>query len=330
METTAEPPTQPIIKYSPAEAEIALLKEKYGHLKADTPQGYDDVSRALRLVVGARTSIEARRKELKADSLAWGRKVDATAGKLFDLIAQVEAPLRAEKDRVDAEKEAKARAIVEAEKARVAELERQVREKEEAERKAARDAEEARLKAARDAEEARQAVERKLLAEEAAKLAEERRAHEAERQTAAARFNAEQAAIAKAQREAQEKIDAERRKLAEEKERLDRIEFERVAKEKAIEKARLEVERETAIGIAEAERHNQERRAREVEEKAEAARMEAAKPDVAKIREFGAQLNLIHRPGLHHKEASDFMDLIMKDLAHIAEFCKAYKFKKGA
>lgn len=324
METTAEPPasneaTKPIIKYSPAEAEIAILKEKYGALKADTPEGYDQVSRALREVVSTRTQIEARRKQLKEDSLTWGRQVDSAAKKLQALVAEVETPLRAEKDRVDVEKEAKARAIVEAEKARVAKLERQVREKEEAERKAARDAEETRVKAAREVEEAKLAEQRRELAEQTAKLIKERELAEAERRQRQAFMDAEE----DKQREAQHKIDAERRKLAEEKERLDRIKWEQAAKEMAEKTAKRDAEEREAT-------NRMMNEARAAEEKAEPARIEAAKPDVGKIRELAQIIGGIPRPDVKHKEQRDFLTTIFAALNELAKRCESYTFKKGA
>lgn len=324
METTAEPPfeskaptptTQPIIKYSPAEAEIAVLKEKYGALKADTPEGYDQVSRALREVVSTRTQIEARRKQLKEDSLSWGRQVDIAAKKLQALVAEVETPLRAEKDRVDAEKEAKARAIVEAEKARVADLERQVSEQEVARRKAVRDAEMAEM-----------AERERKLAEERAKLEEINRKAREENERQAAAIQAER----KAHEDAQAALNRERRKLAEEKERLDRIEFERVAREKAAEEARQEAARQAEIAEHNRQRREKEQLARAAEEKAEAARIEAAKPDMKKVREFGDYLNTMAVPEVQHQGAKEFLAFIRLEIRNIAIRCKDYTFKKGA
>src|SRR5258708_2423843 len=180
-----------LVKYSPSDAAIAEIKEKCLPLKADTPQGYELVRVALGEIRTLRTSIEKRRVELKADALAWGRKVDSEAHRITNLLLEIEEPLKAKKQIVDDEKERVAREKVEAAESAQAEriaAELAVRE---AMFKAARDAEETRLKVETD----RVAAERKALMEEyrleririlaeqkaeQERLTEERRSYEAE------------------------------------------------------------------------------------------------------------------------------------------------------
>lgn len=66
-------------------------------------EGYKVVSEALRFVVKKRTSIEDKRKELKADSLAYGKAVDARAREITQMLSPIEEHLREQKDKVDAE-----------------------------------------------------------------------------------------------------------------------------------------------------------------------------------------------------------------------------------
>ena len=64
-------------------------------------EGYKAVSDALRFVVKKRTSIEDKRKELKADSLAYGKAVDARAREITQMLSPIEEHLRGEKEKID-------------------------------------------------------------------------------------------------------------------------------------------------------------------------------------------------------------------------------------
>jgi hypothetical protein len=66
-------------------------------------EGYKAVSDALKFVVKKRTSIEDKRKELKADSLAYGKAVDARAKEITQMLSPIEEHLREQKEKVDAE-----------------------------------------------------------------------------------------------------------------------------------------------------------------------------------------------------------------------------------
>ena len=69
----------------------------------DDVDGYKAVSDALKFVVKKRTSIEDKRKELKADSLAYGKAVDARAKEITQMLSPIEEHLREQKEEVDAE-----------------------------------------------------------------------------------------------------------------------------------------------------------------------------------------------------------------------------------
>lgn len=197
MTTVIETTAAPLVKYNITDARIAELRSEFTGLTADTPKGYEAVRVAIATVRDIRVGVEKRRKELKEDSLAWGRKVDSEAKRLTALLEEIENPLKEAKALVD---EAKERAKREAEeKARKAEEERLA---------ALKAAEEARLKAEREAEEARIAAERERLAAERAEfeaqqaaLAEERKALDAEKERLAA---AERAKIEQARKEQEE------------------------------------------------------------------------------------------------------------------------------
>ena len=87
---------------------VAELSKEFLPLKissVDDTEGYAEVSKALRFVVSKRTAVEEKRKELKADSLAYGRAVDARAKEITEMLSPVESHLRSEKDRIDLEKD---------------------------------------------------------------------------------------------------------------------------------------------------------------------------------------------------------------------------------
>lgn len=92
--------------YDMVEAAVSQYKEQFLPLKIngiEDKEGYAEVSQALRLMVSKRTKIEAKRKELKEDSLKYGRAIDAEAKRLTALLSPIEEHLKQEKQRVDDE-----------------------------------------------------------------------------------------------------------------------------------------------------------------------------------------------------------------------------------
>lgn len=189
------------VVYPVTEAEIAAARQKYAALTADTKEGYEEVRLALGRLRTARTSIEARRKELKADSLEYGRRVDSAAKKLTAMVEEIEQPLQAKKDAVDQTEAQAKRAAEDAARAEA-----------EAKAKAERDAENARLAAERQRQEAvaaeQRAAQAKIDADRAA-LDSQREAIEAQ-QREAARVEEQRLAAARAEQEAKEQAERDR------------------------------------------------------------------------------------------------------------------------
>lgn len=199
---------------------IEALSAYRGH-SFSTPALYKEGTKAIAACRSFRVQIEERRKLLKQDSLEYGRKVDAVAKELVELIEMVEAPLKAAKREVDEAKERAKREAAEAERRAVEERIRQERL-----------AEEAALREQRQAEEAR--------------LAEERQRLQAERE-AAAKERAELEAIRAQLREQNAKLLEQA-----EKERAERVAAERA------ERLKVEAE-ERRINALEAEKQRQKR-----------------------------------------------------------------------
>ena len=152
---TTEKTTTIQVVYPITDADIAARFAGYADLTADTPQGYKAVQAAISELRSARVDVEKRRKDLKAESLEYGRRVDEVAKYLTGLIEAIEHPLKAKKAAVDEEK---ARVKAEKEAAERAAVEAQIRAEQEAEA--------ARLKA----EAERLAQEREALEQERAAL----------------------------------------------------------------------------------------------------------------------------------------------------------------
>jgi len=173
-----------LVKYDVTEEAIAKLVEEFKGTTFDTPAAYEIGRKRIATIRELRGKVEDRRKDLKADSIAFGRRVDEAARLLTNKLKEIEEPLIAARNAVDEEK---ARIKREAEKAELLALEAKL--------KADREAAEAKAKEEREAEQ-------KRLAEERAKL-------EADK----ARQELVNAAIAEQQRLEGERIAAERAKL---------------------------------------------------------------------------------------------------------------------
>ena len=91
-------------KYDEVTPAIEELKQNFLPLKIDSiddKDGYNAVSKALRFVVNKRNLIEDKRKELKADSLTYGRAVDARAKEITAMLCPIEEHLKSEKTKID-------------------------------------------------------------------------------------------------------------------------------------------------------------------------------------------------------------------------------------
>lgn len=261
-----------------ADEVIRGLKERLTGLSADTQPGYQIVKAGISEVRGYRTGVEKSRKELKKSALDWGRKVDAEAKRVTALLEEIEAPLKAEKDRIDDE------AV------------RIQRDNEEKERLAI----EARKRAEREAveaeEEAKREVERKEWEEANANLAEERKALEADRE----RHESEQ-------RWQQEQFEHERQDLAAEREKIEadkRAVLEKARRERHAEEEKSRAEAEAVEAAEQKVRDEEDRvkaseamRRRLVEEKAERERIaEEQLPDREKLKDFARRIEAVKMP----------------------------------
>mgnify|MGYP001618996531 FL=1 len=183
------PKTEIVVVYPVTAADIEARREEYALIAFDTPSGYATGVKAIAHCRGTRVAVEERRKELKADSLAYGRAVDAAARDLTALVEDLEKPLVEKRQLVDAEKhkakleaEAAKRAIVEAElRAKLAEEAeaRRVEEEKQAESRAAErakfEADQAALAAEREAFAEIQRKADAVAAQERARLLEEKK-----------------------------------------------------------------------------------------------------------------------------------------------------------
>ena len=285
------PPIQSAVaEFNATAAGLAELREKYEGIQFDcsTTAGDKDARQARMALVTLRTTLEARRKELKEPLLAQGRLIDDEAKRLTAEFKALEDPIDAQIKAAEAEREAR----------------RQERERAEAERLAAINASIERIvrmpflyvSAAPNviadaiaevtgmdlyvlfddthrprAEEAKAGAlealgnlfnERTAAVAEAARLAAERAELERQQAEAKAAQKAADEAAAAARAEADRIAKVERERLAAEQERIAAV----AAAEQA-ERERVLAEREAAVR-ADAERIERERAA-------ERARMEA-------------------------------------------------------
>ena len=83
-----------IIEYGVTDSALAELKAKYADMPMATRTDYRALMAGIHETRGLRTSVEKHRKMLKADSLAWGRKVDAEAKRITAALTEIEVPMK--------------------------------------------------------------------------------------------------------------------------------------------------------------------------------------------------------------------------------------------
>jgi len=302
-----------LIKFSIADVEIAKMQSLFTGLCAETSDGYENVRKAIATTRKHRGDIEKKRKELKADAIEYGRKVDAEACRLTEALRAIEEPLQAEKDRIDEETE----------RVRHAKAEKQ-RQENEAALKRALEAEEARLKEIRDQEEARLAEERKAIEAERAEFEAERARIAAGQKAKAdaevealrvqrAAIEAEKAAIA----ESQKIIASQQAEIQRQKDAAERVEFERLAKIEAEKEASEKAQRD----LAEKERLRIEHEKQVAEEARLAAAMAS---DIDKLRAFASVLRLIDHPEMNTPKAKTFFSGVVSEIRSIADKCETF------
>ena len=108
-----------LVEFSRTEAALAALTERYQGKTYDmTTTAGDKEARAARLeLVATRTALEAKRKELKAPAIEFGKQIDVAAARIAAAIKSLEDPIdaqiKADEARREAEREAKRKAEAE-------------------------------------------------------------------------------------------------------------------------------------------------------------------------------------------------------------------------
>lgn len=296
-ETAVAPSKFPAVVYDITAERIAELREiEKAHDPAASTKAYEEACKFRHALVKTRTGMDDKRKEMKADSLAWGRLVDSG-------YKQWETPLLEIQAKIDA----KIKAVDEAKAAKRREKEEAERKALEAELEAKRAAEAAAIKAEQD----RIAEANRIEAERLAKIAAEQAAKQREIDEANAKIKAEQEAAQKKIDDAKAEVEAAKRKQEqEERERQIRIQAEKDAAERIEREQKAAAERKAAQERAEA---------------AERARIEAARPDVEKIHELADDIDGIGFPDVSDGKAKLFLAEIDEALESLAKRCRGFK-----
>jgi septal ring factor EnvC (AmiA/AmiB activator) len=296
-----------VVVYEQNESTLVEAAAKSRGLKilgVDDRKGYELVHAARMELKGYRVEIDKQRKQLTADALEWQRKVNAEAKRLTALIEPVELELHAEEKRVDDERAAIAKRLLDERMTALAAFEsvlpasvvedmgdneftavlEDAAQAHESRQRAIRIAQEEKARLDAEAAAARKAEEQR----QAAARAEQDRIQQAERERLAAeRAELEQAQAAQraeANRLAQERaaFEAEQARAARQRELEE-------SRRQAAEQARKDAELMAEIAKQEAE----ERAARQAEE---AARIEKLKPEIERVRAFANSLEQLDVP----------------------------------
>jgi len=297
-----------VVKFSVAEADIAKKKAIYMDLVVDGPkddEGFQAVDTARKVMKSDRVAVDKREKELKANANIWRKRVGDRAKELRALIEPVENHLieqckivTDEKKRIKEEKERLFKEKIDGRMEQLLEYGRNMAYQEVAtmpdeeweecifniiqeynaeqehiaEEKRLETERVARIEAENKAEAERLAAVQKAQDEAAAKVRDELEKKAAEQAKQQERVDAENAKIAAELAAKQAEIDAKEKEIQDEKDRIQRIAFEKKAKEAA----RIQAE---ADAKAAAEKAEAEKKALAEAEKAEAERIESLKSD---------------------------------------------------
>lgn len=322
MTATAEPPTitpdaqsaASLVRYSVTDAMIAKYREDFGKLIITDSKTEAAVRSALTTMVRTRTGIEAEYKVLTADANERIKLIRTEKNRIIAELAPTEEHLRAEWDRVEAER-AKKKAEAEAAKAKA--IQDQI-DAANAARQAELDRQAAELAAAK----AKQDEENRIMQEKLAaaqKRLEEQQAAAKAKADEEARIAREQEEKARREREAAEAKEREERRQREEaaakaeRDRLAKIEAEQRAERERLAEERRKIEAEAARIKAEQDaKELAERLAREAEERRIAeleraaalkAREEALRPDKERLAAWAKLLRGLMTPTVLSEEA---------------------------
>lgn len=320
-----------VVEYSVTDAVISKMSADYMKLTIkglDDKPGFSMVHSARMVVKGKRLEVEKKRKELKADALAWGQKVDAEARRITKLLEPIETHLEMEENKIIEHKKR-----LEAESKRKQEEQAQAR----VDQMARVGVSLAFLQAMEISEgdfQARLIIATDEYNKEQARIADEKR-KEVERLEAERKAREEESARLAAERVEIERIRAEENKKRQEQEAILRAEREALEAERSkIDDARREQERKEAIAKAEKEaaeravREEKERIEREAREKAEAEaaakaeaeRQETLRPDKEKLIGFANTLMTIPTPAVKSNEAGAIVTEASKRLIAVQRY----------
>lgn len=333
-----------IIEYSATEAGLADIKARMKDVvyEVTTTAGMEMARKDRRELVTLRTSLEAKRKELKEPALKRCKDIDSEAARIKEQILALETPIdaviKAEEDRKAAEKAERDR-ILQEKLAKVMETIERIKNLPDrsAHLTSAKIADVKNLLASEEITQeefgnftaiAQEHKEASLL-----KLGEMFHVKQAEEQAA---FEAEQARIAK---EEEDRIarEAEEKRLAEEREKL-RIEREQFEKEQAEAKAKAEAEQteKDALAHAENERLRKEQEALDAEKKRledeekERVRLEAIENEKKRIAAEKEKKKADRQRMLAESKVSDLSEALRKiyTICHDDEFDDAEKINR--
>ena len=290
MESSVGFVKQELKKYNLPDAEIAQMEKDFLILKVKDPRDLDAYNLCKvrhQEVRDIRVSIEKKRKELKAGSIAFGKAIEAEAKRLTVAVLKIETHLLIQRKVVEDDQERKHREKEEAEAKRLEDirLEEERKRKEEDDRQEKERQRLAGIEKKQQEERDRIAAEDKRIAEEKIRqdkeaIRQEEEAKRLEREAKEAEEKKEREAK-EAEEQKQKEIEDSKRLQEEEKKRKEREaeaakerEKQRLAdieKAKKDEADRIEKERLEAL---EAKRKEEE----------EAKRLEALKPDFEKLK----------------------------------------------
>lgn len=271
-----------VARFDAVAAGIAALQKRYGGVVYDVtvPKGMEAAKEARRAIREPRYEIEKVRKAAKAPILALGRRIDGEADRITKQLLAIEEPIDQQIKAEEARKEAERQAAIEAERQRLAAIDRQIDAMRAAPAEVAgksADIIRARLDALYEPADfdfqERVDIAKSVRAEVIERLEAmhaERLAFEEEQE----RLRVEREAEAERRRQEEARLEQERQRLA-----AERAEQERKAAE---ERARLQAERDAAEA-AERERQEQARREQEERDRAEAERQARIREDEERL-----------------------------------------------
>lgn len=257
-----------IKEYSPTEAALAELRQRYAAVVWDcsTVKGDKDARAVRKELVTLRTSLEGKRKALKAPALEYSRRIDSEAARITAQIVELEEPvdaaIKAEEARKEAERQRRAAeesVRVEAIQKRIAEIRAIVGTA----GAAGSDDIAMHLQLVRSVaiDDTFQEFQPMAEAAKAEVVAQLERLHAAavEREVAQARIEAERAELARLRAAEEERQRLERERIAaEQRAEAERLAAERAALERQQAEVRAEEERRAAAARAEQERLDRE------------------------------------------------------------------------